>query len=277
MIDIFLSKRNQKLLQSSSVDFFSAQNILITGASSGIGQSLAYACAAQGKNLFLWGRDENKLAETTEKCMEKGAHAYPFTVDLTHSEASLGTVNSILKNHSIDMAIFAAGSGDITKTGEILEDSSLLLNLMNLNYVTPSIMANKIAQQMIERHIKGHIVFIGSVAAFHSLPFATAYSSSKAGLSRFADSLRIALKKWKIHVTLITPGFIDTPMSQRLSCHKPFLIPLDKATTEIIKAVNTNQKQLIIPKPFRILKWIDLLSPDFVKDFILSHIKVKQD
>ncbi len=277
MIDINLSKKKEKFLKHSKINFFSAQNILITGASSGIGQSLAIASANKGKNLYLWGRSEQKLTITRKKCFEKGANVYCYIVDLVDSEQTIYQLDKLLADHTIDLTILAAGSGDIKEEENNLESSDLLFKLMHLNYVTPCLMSNKIAQHMINQHIQGHIIFISSVAGFYSLPFATAYSSSKAGLSRFADSLRIALRKWNIHVTLIIPGFVDTPMSRRLICDKPLLVPLNKATQMIIQAINKNKTHLIIPKLFNYLKWIELLAPTFLKDFILSHLKVKQD
>lgn len=252
-------------------------SILITGASSGIGQSLACFYAQPGKKLFLWGRSEKKLQETARLCQEKGASVYLYQNDLTNPIASTQLLHTLLQEHTIDIAILAAGSGDIKDEKDAIESQRILYNLAQLNYVTPSLMANLIAQQMIQKHIQGKIVFISSVAGFHSLPFATAYSSSKAGLTRFSDSLRIALKKWKIQVTLIIPGFIDTPMSQRLECDKPFLIPIDKAVIQITNAITQGKRELILPKIFKLLKCIDLLAPVCIRDFILSRIKVKQD
>lgn len=252
-------------------------SILITGASSGIGQSLAIFYAQPGKILFLWGRSEQKLQQTAQACKDKGATVYIYPIDLTNPMAATALLNEILNEHRIDMTILAAGSGDIKAERDLLESQETLYNLAQLNYVTPSLMANLIAQQMIEKHIQGKIVLISSVAGFHSLPFATAYSSSKAGLSRFSDSLRLAVKKWKIQVTLIVPGFIDTPMSQRLDCDKPFLIPIDKAITQITNAIAEGKRELILPKVFKLLKWIDLIAPNCIRDLILSRIKVKQD
>lgn len=276
MIDINLSKNNQTLNYQPKTQFNSAKNILITGASSGIGQSLAIACANKGKTLFLWGRSQEKLDRTAQLCLNKGAKVQIFSIDLADSKNSLRQLETLLINYTIDMAIMAAGSGDIREDKNNLESDELLLKLMHLNYVTPCVMGNKIAQQMIDRGIYGQLVFVGSVAAFHSLPFATAYSSSKAGLSRFVDSLRISVKKWNIKITLITPGFVDTPMSQRLECNKPFMISLETATQKIIKAVNEEKAELIMPKLFVYLKWIDLVMPNRLKDFILSHLRVKQ-
>lgn len=255
----------------------SLNSILITGASSGIGQSLAYFYAEPGRKLFLWGRSEKKLQQTAQKCQDKGAIVYLYQSDLTNPDKATKLLHEILNKYNIDMAILGAGSGDIKADNDDIESQQLLYNLALLNYVTPSLMANLIAQQMIQKHTHGKIVLISSVAGFHSLPFATAYSSSKAGLARFADSLRIAVKKWKIQITLITPGFIDTPMSQRLECNKPFLIPIDKATIQITNAIAEGKRELILPKIFKLLKWIDLLSPDCIRDFILSRIKVKQN
>lgn len=256
---------------------YSFNSILITGASSGIGQSLACFYAQPGKKLFLWGRSEKKLQETARLCQEKGAIVHLYQSDLTNPIISVELLHTILQEHTIDIAILAAGSGDIKGANDAIESQKTVYDLAQLNYVTPSLMANLIAQQMIQKHIQGKIVFISSVAGFHSLPFATAYSSSKAGLARFSDSLRIAVKKWKIQVTLIIPGFIDTPMSQRLECDKPFLIPIDKAVIQITNAIARGKRELILPKFFKLLKWIDLLAPASIRDFVLSRIKVKQN
>lgn len=276
MVDIILSK-SKKIFQLRHPVLSANRIILITGASSGIGRALACHYAKDGHILLLWGRSEEKLKKTADICEGKGAVTYSFPVDLSDHEVALELLETLIDKFPIDMAILAAGSGDIRKNDEVLEAPETLLNLFKLNYATPTLMANRLAQQMIHRHIKGQLVFIGSVAAFHSLPFATAYSSSKAGLEKFADSLRIAVKKWGIKVNLITPGFIDTPMSQRLQCHKPFLMPLDQAVQEITQAIQDNKRHLILPKLFIVLKWIDILAPAFLRDFILSHIKVKQD
>ncbi|MDI2113766.1 SDR family NAD(P)-dependent oxidoreductase [Commensalibacter nepenthis] len=255
----------------------SLDSILITGATSGMGQALAYFYAKPGIKLFLWGRSKKKLNETAQRCQAKGAVVYTYPIDLTNPIAATTLLHEIFKDFTIDMAILAAGSGDIKSEQDILESQKTLYDLTQLNYVTPSLMGNLLAQQMIQKDIQGKIIFISSVAGFHSLPFATAYSSSKAGLTRFSDSLRLAVKKWKIQVTLIIPGFIDTPMSQRLECDKPFLIPLDKAVEQITNAIAEGKRELILPKIFKLLKWVDLIAPSFLRDLILSRIKVKQD
>ncbi|CAI3934463.1 Short-chain dehydrogenase (YqjQ) [Commensalibacter communis] len=255
----------------------SSDSILITGATSGIGQALALFYAKPGTKLFLWGRSDTKLQETAQRCKDKGAIVLTYPIDLTNPVSAVTMLHEIIQKFTINMAILAAGSGDIKAEQDILESQKTLYDLAQLNYVTPSLMGNLLAQHMIQKDIKGKIIFISSVAGFHSLPFATAYSSSKAGLTRFSDSLRLAVKKWKIQVTLVVPGFIDTPMSQRLECDKPFLMPLDKAVQHITEAISEGKKELILPKIFKLLKWIDLIAPSFLRDFILSRIKVKQD
>lgn len=277
MIDIALFKKNKKHLIKEILLPHLFNSILITGASSGIGQALACFYAKPGVKLFLWGRSKKKLQQTAQQCQNKGASVYLYQSDLTNPLVSIQLLHDILKEHSIDTALFAAGSGDIKAENDDIESQKILYDLAQLNYVTPILMANLIVQQMIQKHIQGKIIFISSVAGFHSLPFATAYSSSKAGLTRFSDSLRIAVKKWKIQVTLIIPGFIDTPMSQRLECVKPFLIPIDEAIFQITNAIAQGKRELILPKIFKLLKWIDLLAPVCIRDFILSRIKVKQD
>ncbi|CAK7193485.1 hypothetical protein COMNV_01701 [Commensalibacter sp. Nvir] len=256
---------------------FNPKSILITGASSGIGKALALYYAKSGVTLFLWGQSEKRLQETKKYCERIGATVFICALNLSIPSNALEKLNEILAHTFLDLVILAAGSGDIKNQKYILEEPSQIFYMAQLNYVTPCLMATEIANQMIQKKINGRIVFLGSVAGFHSLPFASAYCSSKAGLWRFAQSLHLSLKKHNVSVTLITPGFIDTPLSQRLECNKLGMLKLEKAIQRITKAIETNKRELIIPKFFILLKWIDLLSPNWLKDYIFLHLKVKQN
>ena len=276
MKDVIPTKKQKFIWGSKNIDLKNPKVIFITGASSGIGASLANYYARPGTTLILWGRSSDKLTKVKISCQQKGAIVATREVDLVNTDQALLDLESYLSVHQFDIAILAAGSGDIKNDHEKLESIDTFKKLAMLNYVTPCAMANRIAMQMIEKK-SGHIVLIGSVAAFHSLPFATAYSSSKAGLTRFADCLRLALKRYGVKVTLITPGFVDTPMSQRLDCSKPFLMSVSKAVKKISAAINHNKDHVIMPLPFSILKWIDNHAPKRIRDYILLNLKVKQD
>jgi short-subunit dehydrogenase len=122
----------------------------------------------------------------------------------------------------------------------------------------------------------GQIALLGSVAAFHDLPYAAAYAGSKAGLARFATSLRLGLRDHRVGVTLVSPGFVDTPMSRRLRCTKPFLLQPGAAAKRIALAISHDQSHLIIPWQFALIGWASCLLPPPVRRWVMRRTRVEQ-
>ena len=122
----------------------------------------------------------------------------------------------------------------------------------------------------------GRIALIGSVAGFYELPFAASYSSSKAGLAFFAKAARLAWQRYGVSVTLIAPGFVDTAMSQRLECPRPFLLSSRYAAKTIAHAITQRQAECVFPWPFKVLNVLVCLLPKAVREYILLHLAVGQ-
>ena len=107
----------------------------------------------------------------------------------------------------------------------------------------------------------GHIVMVGSIAESFPLPMAPSYVASKAGLAMFAEALGIRMARHGVTVSLVSPGFIDTPMSQGLTQPKPFLMSANRAAAIIARAVAAKKRRIVVPWQFIWLRGFAMLLP----------------
>jgi len=242
--------------------------ILITGASGGLGAALACEYAAPNRTLLLWGRNVEQLEAVASACREAGAHAIIRSLDLVDCNAAIAAIEEEDAAGAIDLALLCAGLGDVQAEGELTESPEQIIQLGQVNFIAPSAMAAALARRMAARR-RGAIVLIGSAAAFHSLPFAGAYAGSKAGLARFSQALRIAVARYDVRVTLVSPGFIETPAGRSTSTSKPFLMQPSYVAARIAKAVAQGKSHLILPWPFALLRLLDRLLPARARDRLL--------
>jgi short-subunit dehydrogenase len=246
--------------------------VLLTGASGELGGALAKLYAKSGASLCLWGRDAGKLTAIAKECRSAGAaHIEVRECDLQDVEAAIAAIAEDDNSTPIDLAIFASGLGNIRAVGDKVEDSRLVARLSLVNFVAPAAMAAELGARMAPRG-QGRIVFIGSAAAFHALPFAAAYAGSKAGLARFADALRINLFAHGVTVTFVSPGFIDTAAGRKVAGPKPLILSPTRAAQLIAKAAIRGQAHLITPWPFALLRLIDRALPRFARDKVLNAL-----
>lgn len=251
------------------------RSILVNGASSGLGAALALHHAAPGCSLLLWGRDPGRLASVAEACRGRGAVVRTRSLDLTDATAALAALRADDDVVPVELAILAAGLGDMQSPGAVTERAALVMELGLVNFVAATTLATGLAERMVARG-RGQIVMIGSVAAFYDLPFAAGYAGSKAGLTRFAGALRLGLEPHGVGVTLVSPGFVDTPMSRRLACAKPFMLDAPAAAARIAEAIARNRAHLILPWPFAVLGAIGRVLPSPLRRLILGRLQAEQ-
>lgn len=250
-------------------------HILITGASSGIGAALAEFYARPNIHLTLWGRSEARLEKTAETVRAKGATVATFSIDITNAESAIEALRKADDEAPVDMLILSAGMADIRPQNALAEATDTVLKMSMVNFATPVAMATEMAGRMAERK-SGHIALMGSVASFHDLPLATVYSGSKAGIGRFSTALRAAMTPHNVKVTLIVPGFIDTPMSQRLEGEQAFLVPVDKAARKIARAINSGRGVLVFPWVFQLTRLLEAVLPRALAHKILRRLEIMQ-
>lgn len=251
------------------------RHILITGASSGLGAALADYYARPHIKLTLWARNEKRLNEVAESARKKGSEVETLILDLDKAEQAVIEVSKADDSFPIDILILCAGISDIRPEGALAEPADVALKMSMINFATPVAMGSEIAQRMAERK-RGRIAFFGSVASFHDLPLATVYSGSKAGIGRFSTALRATMQPHNVKICLIAPGFIDTPMSQRLEGDQPFLVPVDKAARKIARAINEGKACLVFPWVFQITRALEVLLPQPLAHRILHALDVMQ-
>jgi len=251
-------------------------SILLTGASGSLGSAIAlhHARRIGGANIRfqLWGRDSARLNATAKAVTAAGAGAQETLFDLCDPVAAAQKLAEQDETERFDIAYLVAGTGETREEGALVEDPELVARAGLTNFVAPAAMAAAMADRMAERG-GGRIVLIGSAAGHHSLPFASAYSGSKAGLARFADALRIAVKPHGVSVTLAAPGFLDTPNPGGRRDDPPFLLPVDEAARRIVRAGEQGKGHYITPWQFRALKALDAALPTRLRDALLSRLE----
>ncbi|MEM7688731.1 MAG: SDR family NAD(P)-dependent oxidoreductase [Pseudomonadota bacterium] len=244
----------------------------MTGASGCLGRAIALQHARPGAGFRLWGRDSVRLDESAQAIRALGAVTRETVFDLTDAQGAGRTVAEQDKTEVFDFAYLVAGTGETRKAGDRVESAELVARAAQVNFAAPAAMAAALADRMAERG-GGRIILIGSAAGHHSLPFASAYSGSKAGLARFADALRLAVRPYGVSVTLAAPGFLDTPSAARGAKDPPFLLDVDKAAHRIVRAGERGAGHYVTPWSFRALRTLDALLPARLRDAILSRLE----
>jgi short-subunit dehydrogenase len=250
------------------------KTILITGASSGIGAALARAqaqlYAKTGVTFLLWGRDEARLNETAAQCRALGAVATTQSFDLRDAAGFVTRLAAADAATPIDLVIFSAGLGGTARDDGLAETPERTLAVAEVNFVAPVVGANVIADGMAKRGA-GQIVLIGSISESYPLPMAPTYAASKAGLRMFAEALGLRLKKHGVIVSLVSPGFIDTPMSRRVTEPKPFLMDADEAARIIARKIEAHARVIVVPWQFRVMRSFTDLLPRALVRWVISR------
>lgn len=238
----------------------SVQTILITGASSGIGAALACIYAKPGAQLVLWGQNAARLEATAQRCRASGATVETASFDLTALDELAARLEGADDRHSFDLAIFNAGLGGSLTPSDVAQDRRSAERMATVNFTVPVICANLLAGRMAQRK-QGRIVLVGSVADSFPLPMAPVYVGTKAGLALFAEALGLRVARYGVGVSLVVPGFVDTPMSQGLSEPRPFLITADQAAAIIARRVERGAGRIVLPWQFAAIRILTGLLP----------------
>ena len=179
--------------------------------------------------------------------------------DVRNIDPLLSSIREINARTPLDLAILNAGLGGIAGVERISELPERSYEMSLVNFVSPVVTATAIGELMGARG-HGRIVLVGSLAEAFPLPMAPTYSGTKAGLAMFAEALELRLKKHGVGVTLISPGFIDTPMSRSVPPPKPFLMTAKDAATIMRRKIEGGARRLIVPWQFALIlalsRWV---------------------
>jgi len=207
--------------------------IIITGASSGLGEALALHYASNAHQLVLIARREERLQDVAQRCREKGAEVETIVADVNDFER-MREIGSELSQDQIDRIILNAGvsvghGGGVTP----FEDFE---RVFKTNFLSVHALLEPIIPKLMEQK-SGEIVFISSLASLFTMPTSIAYSSSKRALNAYAEGLYYQLKPHGITVMTIMPGFIESEMTQKNRFKMPFLMKTEEGIARIAHAI----------------------------------------
>ena len=181
-------------------------NILVTGASSGIGREVALALAADGAYLTLWGRDEERLTAVAEDVRRLGGTSDTRTVDLTVEAERDAAVQAL--SDALHVVVHSAGTIHLSTVADLREKAARDQWLLNAH--APAMLTQALLPRL--RRAEGHVIFINSGAGVNARAGWAAYAMSKHALKALADSLREEERRHGVQVTSLYPGRTDTPM-----------------------------------------------------------------
>jgi len=242
-----------------------AQSILITGASSGIGAALARAYAAPGVTLALGGRDALRIAAVADACRERGAAVTTATLDVLDRAALRDWIEGVDAATPLDLVI--ANAGISAGTGDGGESEAQLRRIMAVN-VDGTINTVMPALDRMRPRGRGQIAVMSSLAGFRGLPGAPAYCASKAAVRIWAESLRSDLAASGIGISVLCPGYVETPMTAVNRFPMPFLMGAERAAAIIRRGLDRNRARIAFPLPMYLavrllaaipVAWIDPL------------------
>ena len=201
--------------------------IWITGASSGIGRALSIKFAKEGWIVAASARRENLL----KKLYELDENIHPFPLDVTDPDQCKILFENIVKRfNDIEISIFCTGIHDPKSEKEFNLDK--IREIMEVNYFGTMNSINSVYKYYSKKK-SGQISIVSSVAGYRGLPAAGAYCASKSALSSFAESLHFEMKRNNVRVSLISPGFIKTPMTDKNEFPMPMIKSPEFAAEQI--------------------------------------------
>jgi short-subunit dehydrogenase len=219
---------------------FTDARVWITGASAGIGAALVQAFVARRARVAITARRRDLLEQmATAHGGADGSRVLVVPADVTDRDAVIAAARAIEAAWGgIDLAIFNAGGvvdGDFIKT-------------MTLNYSSVVYGVEAVADGMIARG-RGHIAAVASLAGYRPGPVAHEYGASKAAVIYLMNGLRFTLAPRGVKVTVINPGFVRTPLTDRNQFTMPFLVEADDAAARIVRGLERGKKEIHFPAP----------------------------
>ncbi|MDP1530620.1 MULTISPECIES: SDR family NAD(P)-dependent oxidoreductase [Burkholderiales] len=232
---------------------WTGRRVWLVGASSGIGRATAQALHAQGAQVIVSARDAAALDDFASQ--HAGAQAVPL--DVTDAPAVKRAAQALLTQGPLDAVVYCAGHYR-AMTAVRLDLPDLLrhnqVNYLGALHVLDAVLPGLLAQPQDRR---GHISLMASVAGYRGLPNSLAYGPTKAALINLAETLYLDLHAQGVGVSLVNPGFVETPLTAQNSFKMPALISPAQAAQAILKGWARGQFEIHFPKRFTF--WLKML------------------
>ena len=223
------------------------KKIWITGASSGIGKALAKKFALEGWKVAVSARRKEILDE-----MANNENISSYPLDVTNQDQINNTFTKIINDFgNLDLCVFSSGTYDPKLEQEINIKQNKFVMETNFFGVLHCI---KSVEKYFKEKRDGHISIVSSIAAYRGLPNSSGYGPSKAALTNLTESLYFDFKKYNVRISLVSPGFIKTPLTDKNDFPMPFIKSPEYAANKMfIGLTKTKAFEIHFPKALTLL------------------------
>jgi len=253
---------------------FRGRSVVITGASSGIGEELALVLARAGAHLTLAARDAKALESVAAACEKAGGKAVFISADVADEEACRRIAEKAVAAHGgIDVLVNNAGISMWSRF-DALENLSMIDRIMRVNYIG-AVACTYYALPHLKRS-KGLIVAISSLTGKTGVPTRSAYAASKHAMQGFFESLRIELRDSGVDVLIVSPGFVATPIRSRALAadgaphgdsprdESRGTMSVQECVRQVVAAMRARRRDLVMTPRARLALWVKLIAPGIV-------------
>ena len=240
------------------------KKIWITGASSGIGKALAEKFAAEGWKVAASARRKEILDK-----MSKHENIFSYPLDVTNQDQIKNSFEKIIENFDgLDLCVFSSGTYDPKLEQEINVVQNKFVMETNFFGVLYCI---KAVENYFKNKKDGHISIVSSIAAYRGLPNSSGYGPSKAALTNLTESLYFDFKKYNVRISLVSPGFIRTPLTDKNEFPMPFIKSPEFAAEKMFNGLTKRKAfEIHFPKALTVLLKIFRILPYKIYLFLID-------
>ena len=249
--------------------------VFITGASSGIGQALALRFHRAGYRLALVARRADAVERWAREQGLDDARWAVYGADVRDVAAITAAGRACLAAQGVPDVVIANAGISIGMDTAVLADLEVMRAVYETNNIGLAATFQPFVQAMRERR-SGRLVGIASVAGVRGLPGHGAYSSSKAAVAVYCESLRGELREFGVRVVTIAPGYIDTPLTRGNRYSMPFLMSAEAFADRAYAAIAAGTSYRVIPWPMGVVAWLMRRLPNALFDRLLAGRPRKQ-
>ncbi|MGL4395489.1 MAG: SDR family NAD(P)-dependent oxidoreductase [Hyphomicrobium sp.] len=243
--------------------------VWITGASSGIGREVALKLAADGVTVAVSARSADKLSAM----QALSGNIKPYPADVSDPNVLEATIAAIERDlGTIDLAILNAGIWHPMSVSDYSIDAAK--ESMGVNYFGVVNALAPVMSRMVARG-RGRIAIVSSVAGYRGLYKGAAYNPTKAALISLAEALYPHLKRRGVDLTIINPGFVQTPMTDVNAFPMPFLMPVDDAANAMIAGLRRGKYEIVFPWQMAIAMKALRIMPNWMFFWIVGRMAAR--
>ncbi|MEX1056652.1 MAG: SDR family NAD(P)-dependent oxidoreductase [Natronospirillum sp.] len=242
--------------------------IWLVGASSGIGKSLIDELVKDAETLYISARSKDKLADLAQAYQ----NVYALPLDITDPAARATAISEITERSGrVDWLVLNAGTCEYVDVAAEHIDLGMYQRVMDTNFLGPVALTHE-AMPLLHQSDDARLIGISSSVTFTPLPRAQSYGASKAAFTYWLGTMATDVKHQGNRVQVVSPGFVDTPLTQRNDFDMPFMISSENAARRIAHGIRHRQTHTHFPKRFTMLLQLERLLPLSWQYFLNSKL-----